>query len=311
MNAPVCSIVIPTYNHAKYIERSIHSALDQTHPSVEVIVVDDGSSDDTADRVGKYLDRIIYHRKENGGLGAARNTGIDLSRGRYLQFLDADDTIDPQKLELQAAVLDNDQKIAVVYSDCRCVDEAGREVEDASYPLAAAEDPLPILLRRSLSGVHAHLARRQAIVEAGMFDTSRFAQEDWELWLKMAIRGNGFKYIPGNLAYYDRVGSRITTHTALMYKRTRHMLEKYLADPDFLKLDDSLKDSFVSYQNFLLATRSYNNGWWKRSRGHFLKAIKADPKLVEPKYWACIPKTALHQVADFIIGKNPNEPEDL
>src|SRR5215831_4367528 len=125
MNHPLCSIIIPTYNHGKFIERSVQSALNQTYPDVEVIVVDDGSTDATSERVKKYLDQITYHRKENAGLGAARNTGIKISSGKYLQFLDADDTIEAEKLERQIEFLEENADFAVVYSDCSCNDPDG------------------------------------------------------------------------------------------------------------------------------------------------------------------------------------------
>src|SRR5687768_13812201 len=105
MSSILCSIIIPTYNHGSFIDRSVSSALAQTYSNTEVIVVDDGSTDDTGDRLKEYGDKIIYLRKENEGLGAARNTGIRLSRGRYLQFLDADDTIEKDKLKTQVEIL--------------------------------------------------------------------------------------------------------------------------------------------------------------------------------------------------------------
>ena len=115
MSTPLCSIIIPTYNHAKFIERSIGCALGQTLQDVEVIVVDDGSTDDTPRIVKQFENRITYHRKENGGLGAARNTGIEISRGKYLQFLDADDSIALNKLEQQAAIFEARDDIDIVF----------------------------------------------------------------------------------------------------------------------------------------------------------------------------------------------------
>src|SRR6185369_7655534 len=136
MAQALCTIIIPTYNHATYIERSVQCALDQTYPNVEIIVVDDGSTDDTQTRLERFGSRIVYQRKENGGLGAARNTGIKLSSGEYLQFLDADDSIAPEKLEKQVAILESQSEIAVVYSDCSCTDHEGLPIENTSHPLS-------------------------------------------------------------------------------------------------------------------------------------------------------------------------------
>src|SRR5258706_6164385 len=164
MSSPLCSIIIPTYNHGKYIERSISCALSQTYINKEIIVIDDGSTDDTPERVKKFGDSIIYHRKINGGLGAARNTGLKMSKGKYIQFLDADDIIDERKVKKQVEVLESDERISVVYSDCSCTEPGGNEMGNTSYPLAENEDPLPVLLKRSLFAVHAGLVRCSVIL---------------------------------------------------------------------------------------------------------------------------------------------------
>src|SRR5688572_10339519 len=155
MNPPLCSIIIPTYNHGRYVERSVQCALDQTYPNVEIIVVDDGSTDDTAERVKKFGDKINYIRKENTGRGDNRNRALIASSGKYIQFLDADDTIEKDKVERHVAILEAEPEVASVYSDCSCNDPQGEDLENVSYPLREDEDPPPILLRRTLFGIHA------------------------------------------------------------------------------------------------------------------------------------------------------------
>jgi len=309
MNEPICSVIIPTYNHAKYIDRSIQCALDQTYPHVEVVVIDDGSTDDTPERVKKYLDRIVYRRKSNAGLGAARNTGIGLSKGKYLQFLDADDTIEPEKLSTQIKLLEENGDIAVVYSDCSCTDEEGRALDNTSYPLKDEEHPLPILLKRTLFSVHAPLVRKCAIVDAGRFDESRIAQEDWQLWLKMALQGCRFRYRPGNLAHYDGVGSTMTTNSELMYKRVNHLLETFLSDSEFQKLDRRMVREFTACQNIALATRAYNNSWSRLARRHFLRAFRAKPEIMTWDYWLCIPKTYIREATNLVFGRSQSGPK--
>lgn len=311
MAKPTCSIIIPTYNHGGYIERSVECALRQTYPNVEVVVIDDGSTDDTADRIKKFGSRIVYHRKENAGLGAARNTGVELSGGEFLQFLDADDTIHETKLEMQLPIIEADEDVAVVYSDCTCTSQDGEVIENTSYTLRDDEDAMTILLKRTLFSVHSAVVRKSAVVEAGMFDTARTAQEDWELWLKIALHGHKYRYLPGNLAHYDQSGSEIITNTELMYRRTKHLLDKFLVDPDFLALDKSEINAFVAHQNLQLATRAYNNGWWRAARKHFLATAMTDPGMMTAGYWSCIPKTYLRQISDLIQGKSAPTPEHL
>jgi len=311
MTFPLCSIIIPTYNHGKYIERTITSALNQTLKDFEIIVVDDGSTDDTAERVKKFGDSIIYIRKNNSGRGDTRNKAIEISKGKYIQFLDADDIIDETKLEKHAAILEADETIALVYSDCSCNDSEGLDLENVSYPLGENEDPLPILLRRTLFGIHACLVRRSVVVDVGMFDPAKLAQEDWDLWLKIAVKGYKFKYVPGDLAHYDQIGSSTVVNSELMYRRTHHMLNKYLEDPEFRSLGSAMVNDFIAHQSLALATRAYNNGWWKQSRHYFLKAAKANPKLMNLEYWSCIPKTYMHQISDTLKGRKTVIPDNL
>jgi glycosyltransferase involved in cell wall biosynthesis len=309
MSSILCSIIIPTYNHGSFIDRSVSSALAQTYSNTEVIVVDDGSTDDTGDRLKEYGDKIIYLRKENEGLGAARNTGIRLSRGRYLQFLDADDTIEKDKLKTQVEILERNTALALVYSDCRSTDFEGKETENISYLLREDEDPLPVLMGRVLTSLNACLTRKSAVIGIGMFDECRHAQEDWDFWIRLCLRGYKVKYSPGDFVHYDQTGSEMTKNPELMYWRTRHMLEKYLSDPEFGRLDKSLIDKFVAHQNFQLATRAYNNRWWYAARRHFLLAAIANRSVVNSKYWTCIPKTYLFQFIDQVTGREVSAPK--
>lgn len=127
LNEPIISVVIDTYNYAKFIERAIESVLNQTFPSdlIEIIVVDDGSQDDTDLRVMHYEKRVLYHRKENGGQASAFNEGVSLARGKYVSFLDADDYFYPTKIENILKIFEGDESIGVVYNKYDMVDDHG------------------------------------------------------------------------------------------------------------------------------------------------------------------------------------------
>jgi glycosyltransferase involved in cell wall biosynthesis len=125
---PTVSVIIPTYNRATKCLRAVDSVLEQTHPHVEVIVVDDGSQDDTAARLRDRDPRIVYIRQENAGVSAARNRGLREATGAYVAFLDSDDVWMPWKLEAQLAVLDRFDDVVMVWSDMHAVDERGNVV---------------------------------------------------------------------------------------------------------------------------------------------------------------------------------------
>jgi len=126
---PLISVIIDTYNYGIYIEDAIASAINQTLPreSYEIIVVDDGSTDDTRQRVAKYLPGIIYHYKENGGQASAFNAGLSLARGEFIAFLDADDYWEPEKLSIVLEKFRNEQYVDVVYHTLCLVDESRRK----------------------------------------------------------------------------------------------------------------------------------------------------------------------------------------
>jgi glycosyltransferase involved in cell wall biosynthesis len=119
------SVVIPTYNRADYIAAAIDSVIAQTLPDVEIIVVDDGSTDDTADRLAAYGGRLVCLRTPNRGFAMARNTGMEAARGDYIAWLDSDDEYWPFKLDLQVRLLDARPDVGFVYSELSGFDDAG------------------------------------------------------------------------------------------------------------------------------------------------------------------------------------------
>jgi glycosyltransferase involved in cell wall biosynthesis len=125
------SVVMPTYNRAYIIARAIESILGQTYPFVEVIVADDGSTDDTKEVVARYDDRVRYVRQSNAGVSAARNLGLRHAGGEFVGFLDSDDTWLPWKVEAQVSILRRYPEIGMVWSDMRAVDERGALVQEA------------------------------------------------------------------------------------------------------------------------------------------------------------------------------------
>jgi glycosyltransferase involved in cell wall biosynthesis len=205
MNDPTISVVIPAYNVAPFIAETLDSALGQTRRDVEIIVVNDGSTDETGARVAPYRDRIVYREQPNGGVMRARNAGLEAARGRYIAFLDGDDLWEPRFLEVLAGMLDADAELGAAYPNAVFFGSpnfSGRLHQDV-FPVA---EPVTFdrVMRRECYVFGSLVCRRAALDEAGGFDETLQGQgaEDLEMWLRLLRRGVRFAFSREPLAQY-------------------------------------------------------------------------------------------------------------
>ena len=185
---PQVSVIIPAYNSAKYISDAIASVLAQTYTDYEIILIDDGSTDNTEAVVAPYLKQIRYFKQSNQGVSAARNRGIYLARGEFVAFLDADDLIMPHKLEQQAEIMEQPE-IGIVNSGFRLITEDGEEISDTERWHSIPELTPEVWLMQKPVLPSAMMFRRDWLLQVGGFDPRFFASEDVELVLRMAIEG--------------------------------------------------------------------------------------------------------------------------
>jgi glycosyltransferase involved in cell wall biosynthesis len=184
--AYLVSIIIPCHNYAHFLGEALESALNQSYPSFEVIVVDDGSTDETRAVAGLYP-AVRYVYQENRGLSAARNTGLRESRGQYLVFLDADDRLLPGALSLGAGALNAGPELAFVWGYTQLISRDGEPLPTELFLQYADRDHYLWLLHRNYIWNPAAVMYRRAIFESvGGFDTSLNSCEDYELYLRIA-----------------------------------------------------------------------------------------------------------------------------
>jgi glycosyltransferase involved in cell wall biosynthesis len=198
------SIIIPSYNAAAYVKYAVDSALAQTYKNCEVIVVDDGSTDNTRQVLAPYIDsgkiKYIYH--ENKGLAGARNTGIKNSSGEYIALLDADDIFLPEKIAEQVRVLEENTDFGVCYSDLiHFSDSEPRKFYHHRYKYPSGNIFEPLLHKQFINPLTV-MARREVFEQCGYFNESLRRSEDWDLWLRWAHAGVKFYYLDKPLAYY-------------------------------------------------------------------------------------------------------------
>lgn len=207
------SIIIPAYNAADYIREAVDSALAQTYPDVEVVVVDDGSTDNTKHVLEPYISarKIKYVYEANKGLAGARDTGVKSAQGAYIAFLDADDLFLPEKVAEQVKVLEAHPDFGVCYSDLLHFTDSPSGVPEErkfyhhryKYP---SGDVFGSLLRRQFINPLAVMARSEVFEKYGYFDENLRRSEDWDLWLRWSRAGVKFYYLDKPLAHYRMRG---------------------------------------------------------------------------------------------------------
>lgn len=233
---PTVSVVIPTYNAAWCVGRAIDSVLAQSWQDLELIVVDDGSTDGTAGVLQGYGDRILRIDQSNAGMSAARNAGIGAARGRYIAFLDADDRWLPDKLARQVPLLEQRFDLAFCSVCARLEDRDGRTVGE--WGCAAGDDAsLPEIFANHATiagGASSVLARSEIVKRLGGFDATLRGAEDTDLWVRLAAEG-GFACIAEPLAVVlkrpdsvSRNYEQMRTGALAMTRKNRDLLPQEL-----------------------------------------------------------------------------------
>ncbi len=201
---PRVSIITAAYNHARFIRQAIESAQGQTYRDFEHVVVDDGSSDGTAEVLRSFGDRISYIRQDNCGAHAALNRAIRESSGELIALLDSDDAWLPNKLERQVEAFERHPGAGLVYSQASLIDDTGR-ISNNSAPIGKPlTDPLHSLsdlLNENHIPTLTAIFKRECIDEVGYFDESFKAMADWDLWLRISARWP-IIFVPEPLALY-------------------------------------------------------------------------------------------------------------
>lgn len=183
---PLVSVIIPNFNHAQYLGDAIRSVLDQSYANVEVIVVDDGSTDQSRAVAAQFGDRILYLYQTNRGLSAARNTGIQAARGEYIGLLDADDLYEPHFVSSMLVALQSDPAADGVFCGYQFVDQQNKALPQVEARPVPTEQLYETLLDGNFFVPESILVHRHCYTSAGSFDETLRACEDWDMWLRIS-----------------------------------------------------------------------------------------------------------------------------
>ena len=211
------SVVIPTYNCGQYISKAIESVLNQTYQNFEIIVIDDGSTDNTKSVLIPYMDKIKYIYKKNGGPSGARNLGINNAKGEYIAFLDADDLLLEEYLSKCVNYIEKNRydlvwtdSYADIYNEngifiCR---KSG-EREDYPSNKDYLYEKLFKRFQNGFSGTYRIVIKKDCFNKIGYFDENLIIIEDWDLWLRIAKNKLNIGYIQEYLSIYRRHGKSL------------------------------------------------------------------------------------------------------
>ena len=277
MNQDLVSIIIPAYNSERYIGETIQSILSQTYQNYEIIVVDDGSTDNTVEVVKSIDDkRVKYIYQKNASQAVARNTGISNSKGKFIAFLDNDDLWHPDKLEMQLRLFDN-KETGLVYTKIEDIDRDGKSIKSRKSPNYYRGDVFIKLLEQNFIAVSSVMVRVELIkINNLYFRTGRQGSEDWDLWLRLA-RITKFDYVPKELVKYrvypESMGNK---KRELMYRSAIIVLDETKNE---LSIQEKRKYNSCYTKNYFFLTLWH--GHWlisenrkSEARKTFLKAFK-------------------------------------
>ncbi|MWV26977.1 glycosyltransferase family 2 protein [Aurantiacibacter rhizosphaerae] len=204
MPAPQVSIIVPCYNGVPWLERLAQTLAPYRVEGVEIIFVDDGSTDDSAAAFQNFIPEAHILQQKNAGVAAARNAGASVALGQYLQFLDADDVILPGKFDAQISAA-SARELDVVYSDWRMVVVDSERIEyEPLRNKPMSSEPVAALLLGWWVPQHAYLIRKSAYDAIGGSNSKLVNAQDFDLVLRLAIEGKKFGHVPGLFAEYFR-----------------------------------------------------------------------------------------------------------
>jgi len=271
------SVIIPNYNYGRFIAESIQSVLAQTYPIHEIIVVDDGSTDDSIEIIRQFGNKARLITQQNQGVGAARNIGVENSSGEFIAFLDADDIWLPTKIEEQLKIF-TDKEVGLVSCGAREFNSQNGETIEILLPDKTEWSAESILLRRHSINVSGNsiVVRRQTFEKVGGFDNRKqmHPAEDWEFCYRAALAGK-VASVSKVLVNYRNHGGNGHLKTPQMERALILAHEKTFTDA--LPELDLLRRKSLGKLHTILAGSYFQAGEYRQFIKHTLRALQANP----------------------------------
>lgn len=224
---PLVSVIVPNYNYERYLREAIDSALAQTYPHIEIIVVDDGSQDNSREILKSYGDKIRTFVQQNAGVSAARNNGVKNCSGKYVAFLDADDVWLPQKIEKQVELFEREKDLGLVHVGVEEFDANGNTLKKRLEGMSGDVSQEFLLFERPvvLGGGSGLMLPREVFDEVGGFDLNLQTSADWDLFYRVS-RNYKLGFVPEVLLRYRMHGSNMHGNIERMEREMLYGFEK-------------------------------------------------------------------------------------
>lgn len=271
------SVVIPVYNGSRFVVAAVRSALEQTHVPADVVVVDDGSTDGTADLLTtQFGPRIQLLRRQNGGVSVARNVGVEVATGELIAFLDADDEWLPNKLERQVAALTANPELGLVHCGVEDIDDSGTSLACHLDGMAGWVATDLVLLQRPviLGGGSGIVVRRRVLDAVGRFDPRLSTSADWDLFVRIAAR-YPVGFVPEVLLRYRRHGASMSANVELMRRDMSLALHKAFLSGNVPR---KVRRRAYARLHIILAGSHFAAGRPQNALPHLLRAAVLQPR---------------------------------
>ncbi|HFH9945987.1 TPA: glycosyltransferase family 2 protein [Streptococcus suis] len=277
---PLISVIIPNFNRQHLIQRAIESVNQQTYPNLEIIVVDDKSTDQSVPIIQdlqKQQDNLsLFVVEENSGANACRNLGVEKAKGKYLAFLDSDDYFLPTKLEKQVRMLQERPEVGFVVTGFGA--KAVHTLPEGIIPLKET------IKQNNLGGFSTLMVRKELFQQVGGLDLQLLSCQDWDLFLKLLQVSQGYKLAEDLVAYevqedsISKNSTKVIQGYQIVSKKARAINQTLQALPE--------KD-LLAYQEYYLAMRYFKLGQIKETRQQLWKSLQIKPRFVPFLYWTC------------------------
>lgn len=289
------SVIIPTFNNARFIRETVESVLLQQNASFEIIVVDDGSTDETKTVLAPYSDRIFYVYQENSGVSAARNYGLKLAQGEFVVFLDGDDIFLAGKLRAQADFLDKQPGLGAVHSGWQLVDDQGRFLKKVEPWHDASFLDLPTWLMWKPVFLGAMMFRREWLAKIAGFDPTLRHSEDVDFVWRLSLQGCRFDWLPQLTVGYRQHADNTMQNGIQQARDMSRLLDKFFTRPDLPRYLRRLEGRVRYYTLLWLVWHLYRTGY-QSEIVIYLRQIKThihhDPLIIAQHWQAQLSKHA-------------------